>query len=156
MQFTKRQLSKSVLTAAIFPHTVLAPTLGFPNLHRSCARAPFQFRGSYQTFRKLPLRKLHIWEVATWEIVTWEVATWEIVTWEFALWKIPLGRDLTPPSPCWVNGIGLNYILKNKHCYVRHDNVSLHWLHLGTYVLDFMLSKNINIFIFSFSLILFG
>ena len=69
VEFSKWQLPKSVLAAALGPHFSLQRLRG-PNL----------------TFGKLPLGKLHIWVVATWEIVTWEVA----------LGKMPLGKYLTP------------------------------------------------------------
>ena len=57
MQFPKKQLPKSILAAALGPHSSLR-----------CLRGP------KQTFGKLPLGKFHIWKVAPLEVVTWEVS----------------------------------------------------------------------------------
>ena len=84
--FTKRQLLKSVLAAALGLKPVLAAALGplATALRPHCSLR--RLRGANLTFWKSPLGKLHIWEVVTWQIATWEVA----------LEKMPLGMYLTP------------------------------------------------------------
>ena len=74
VQFTKRQLPKSVLTTALGP---LASSCrgARPNKPRPL---PLQSAAPNQTFGKLPLEKLNIWEVAPLEIVTWKVALGKI------------------------------------------------------------------------------
>ena len=75
VQFPKRQLAKSILTAALGPQPVLAAALG-PLAAALCPShcSPRRLKGPNLPFGKLPLGKLHIQEAATWKIATWEVA----------------------------------------------------------------------------------
>ena len=121
VQFSKRQIPKSVLAAECGPLACYNRIARPPSPQGSAPNAACgtrHLKRANLTFGKLPLGKLHIWEVATWEIVSWEVAFGKMQTPWTKHCKISVTRSFNREKK---NGFQWTMTLE-KRCITNYRN----------------------------------
>ena len=120
LKFPKRQLPKSVLTAALSP--LASSSRSARLLAHPCRSArPLcglrHLRRPNPTFGKLPLGIMYISEVVTWEIVTWEVALGKVSNTLNTIIFLPTLIFQSSRYP-WIYKIFVEYLTSGDPCNI--------------------------------------